>query len=83
MENCHGRRPRLQDPAQKLILSSMRIKRPCLIIRDFGTHTTPRALQFSALVIDIDEAQLFLHLHIQAEYVNKHIIIVASIKPSI
>ena len=29
----------------------MRITRPCLIIRDFGTHTTPRVLHFSALVI--------------------------------
>ena len=24
--------------------------RPCLIILDFGTHTTPRVLHFSALV---------------------------------
>ena len=29
----------------------MRITRPCLIIRDFGTHKTPRVLHFGALVI--------------------------------
>ena len=37
-------------PARQLILSSMRITRPCLIIRDFGKHKTPKVLHFSALI---------------------------------
>ena len=30
----------------------MRITRSCLIIRNLGTHTTPRVLHFSALLLE-------------------------------